>query len=64
MEPHLLDEQAVAKILGVSVKCLQAWRYKGSELKFVRVGRLIRYRPQDINHFVEINLRKSTVENA
>jgi len=49
----LLDESTVSPILGVQVKTLQAWRCRGGGPPFIRVGRLVRYRPADIENWIE-----------
>ena len=57
----LIDEAEAARFLGLTVRCLQGWRYKGSELKYVRVSaRCIRYRRVDLRNFAEARLRTST----
>jgi len=49
----LLDERMVARLLGVSRGTLQVWRStKRVPLKFVKVGRLVRYRVSDIEDYV------------
>jgi hypothetical protein len=56
----LLNEQAVAKQLNCEVKTLQAWRCRGGGPMFVRVGRLIRYRPDDVQAYINSRLCAST----
>lgn len=53
----LLDENAVANKLGVSPATLQAWRCTGRVyLPFIKVGRLVRYRQEDIDAFIAANM--------
>lgn len=52
---ELLDEIAVAKLLGIKRQTLAAWRMKKEKLPFSRVGRLIRYRKTDVEHFLTEN---------
>jgi hypothetical protein len=59
---QLLTERQAAVALLVSVKTLQAWRVQGRNVPFVRVGRRIAYRVQDINDFIENNRFASTSE--
>ena len=59
---HLLDEAAVAKRLLVKPKALQAWRVRGGGPAFVRVGRLVRYRPDDVEAWIESRTVRSTSE--
>ncbi len=60
----LYDEEATAKLLGVSRRWLQAARQTGNGPAFIKVGRLVRYRPQDIDLFLEGQRRSSTSEGA
>jgi excisionase family DNA binding protein len=47
---ELLDDNDAARLLGVKVQTLAVWRMTGRyALPFVRVGRAIRYRRQDID---------------
>jgi hypothetical protein len=57
---QLLDEKQAAALLNVSVKSLQAWRSRGGGPRFVKVNRLVRYRREDLQVFVEGALRTST----
>jgi hypothetical protein len=56
----LLTEQEAAALLRVSVKAVQGWRYHGAGPRFVKVGRCVRYRPEDLQAFVLAALRTST----
>ncbi len=57
----LLTEREAADFLGVTARCLQAWRYRGGGPKFVRISsRCIRYRKDDLAEWVEERLRSST----
>lgn len=57
----LLTEDEAAAILKVQPATLATWRVRGRPtLPFVRVGRCVRYRQQDIAAFIEEHLRQST----
>ncbi len=56
-----LDERAAAERLGVKPSTLRAWRQRGQGPAFVRLGRAIRYLPQDLAAFLLRN-RRSTVD--
>lgn len=56
----LLTEDEVAALLQVTVKALQGWRYRGGGPRFVKVGRCVRYRREDLQGFVQAALRTST----
>ena len=44
----LLSETEAAPLIGVAVGTLQNWRVSGTGPKFIRVGRLVRYDPADV----------------
>ena len=51
---QLLNEHAVAKLLGVSVATVRRWRLLREGPKFIRVGAAsIRYRPCDLAAYIE-----------
>jgi hypothetical protein len=56
----LLTEQDAAALLHVSVKSIQGWRSRGGGPRFVKVGRCVRYRREDLQAFVLAALRTST----
>lgn len=58
----LLDESAVAGLLGVSRYCLQAWRVRGGGPRFIAVGRCVRYREADVLAWLDSRTRSSTSE--
>jgi hypothetical protein len=60
----LLEEHRVAGILNVAVKTLQAWRGRGGGPRFVRLGRAVRYRPEDVEAFIAAGTRCSTSDSG
>jgi excisionase family DNA binding protein len=50
---RLLWAEEVATVLGVPVKTLYQWRYKGIGPAGVRVGRHLRYRTADVEAWIE-----------
>jgi excisionase family DNA binding protein len=51
---ELLDTQEAAKRLGVTPGTLMVWRStKRYPLSYVRIGRNVRYRPADLEKFLE-----------
>lgn len=60
----LLDQNAVAKLLNCTTKFLEARRVRGGGPAFVRVGRLVRYRPSDLDQWIEARLATSTSDRA
>ena len=59
---QLIDQKTAAKSLGISVRTLERFRLAGTGPRYVRLGRLVRYRQQDLVDFVDRNLRSSTSE--
>jgi hypothetical protein len=56
----LLDNNAAAAFLGVSSGSLEVWRStKRYNLKYIKVGRLVKYRLSDLEEF----LNRRTVES-
>lgn len=53
--PRLLAQDAVAEILGVSTKWLERDRWVERRLPFVKIGRGVRYRADDIAAYIEAN---------
>jgi excisionase family DNA binding protein len=46
-----LTDIEVATRLGVSRFTLRAWRLKGHGPKFLKMGRAVRYRPEDVDEY-------------
>lgn len=58
MTSKLLTKEDVSKILGISVGTLAVWRAtRRYNLPYVKSGRLIRYREEDVQAFIEARLR-------
>lgn len=55
-----LKEQALADRWDVSIKMLQAARWKGKSCPFVKIGRCVRYRLSDVVKFEAAACRNST----
>jgi predicted DNA-binding transcriptional regulator AlpA len=58
----LLKTPEAAKKLRVTKATLESWRCRGGGPQFVKYGRAVRYRPEDIEKFLEKSLRSSTSE--
>ena len=66
-EPHraeprplegLMDPQATAAFLGVSVLSLADWRTKGTGPSYMKVGRCVRYRLSDLETWLTSRTKK------
>lgn len=57
----LLTERQAAALLGISPATLQRWRSTGAvRLGFVKLGKAVRYRADDLRQFVEASVRSTT----
>ena len=59
-----LTERQLADRWQISTRTLQAARVKGSGVPFVRIGRAVRYRLEDVLAYEQGRLRTSTSENS
>lgn len=60
LEPLLTTEEA-ASYLATTKRTLEAWRYEGGGPTFVKLGgRMVRYRPRDLEAFVADGQRANT----
>lgn len=62
---HVYGERDAGRYLGgerhpVSGRTLQRWRLEGIGPKFLKLGRLVRYRQSDLDRWVAAQLRTST----
>lgn len=53
----LIDEVSLAVRLGVSRSTLQSWRYAGRGPRFIKLGRLVRYRNADVDSYLGAQTR-------
>lgn len=50
----LLSEKQAAELLGTTPGTLQVWRCtRRQQIPFVKVGRSVRYRPEDIERYIK-----------
>jgi len=54
-QDRLLCEKSAARFLGLSIRTLQAWRHRSVGPSYVRAGRAIRYRLQDLTSWIVSN---------
>jgi len=57
-----LNEKQLAERWGVSARTLHAARVKGTGVPFVRIGRSVRYRLEDVLAYEQARLRTNTSE--
>lgn len=63
LEP-LLDTKAAAGYLGYHPNTLEQWRVKGAGPRYRKIGKHIRYTPDDLRAFVDSATCGSTSEAA
>jgi predicted DNA-binding transcriptional regulator AlpA len=57
---RLLDEREAADLLHINHRTLANWRVRGGGPRFVKIGRLVRYRAGDISDWIEGRTSEST----
>jgi hypothetical protein len=50
---RLLTEQDVAEVLGKPPRTSRQWRYLGTGPRYIKVGLSVRYRPRDVERWIE-----------
>jgi excisionase family DNA binding protein len=53
--PKLMKQDEVAAFLGVSKQFLERDRWQGATIPYVKVGRGVRYRAEDVAAYIERN---------
>ncbi len=61
-EDDVLSERQTSSLLLVQPSTLQAWRTKGRGPKYLKIGKLVRYRLRDLHSFLDQQTRTSTVD--
>jgi len=61
---NLLSVHGAAQVLGLAVSTLNKFRVYGTGPRFVKLGRSVRYRPADLDAWIDENRRASTSEEA
>ena len=62
--PRLLDQAALAQYLGKSTAWCERARLEGNGVPFVKLGRHVRYKAEDVLQFVNDRLRTSTSDEG
>lgn len=55
-DERALSESEAAERLGVSPFTVRAWRRRGHGPRFMKMGRAVRYRPEDIDAYKQMAL--------
>jgi excisionase family DNA binding protein len=56
LESYLKNKAYAAKFLGVSVAKIDRWVMSGAGPRFVKIGRHVRFRPEDLVDFINKNV--------
>jgi predicted DNA-binding transcriptional regulator AlpA len=56
MDKNILSNNEAADFLGVSPTTLPRWRWANQGPRFVRLGRIVKYRREDLQAFIDGNL--------
>lgn len=64
MNDSLWTTQQTCDFLGIKPNTLEKWRLTGEGPEFVRVGKLVRYRPDSVTSWLEKRTRRSTSEKV
>jgi predicted site-specific integrase-resolvase len=59
-----MTERAAAGRLGLTAATLRAWRHQGRGPAFVRLGRAVRYLPDDVNEYLRANRQQPSTVNV
>lgn len=54
----LLSEEQLAQIIGKPARTLRQWRYLGLGPRYLKIGATVRYRPSDVDAWLEGNIRE------
>ena len=58
----LIDTVQLAEYLGNEVNTCEGWRLKGIGPRYIKVGRLVRYRIENVDLWLESQTRNSTCD--
>ena len=61
---NLMDTVQLAELLRNKVNTVEGWRLKGVGPRFIRVGRLVRYRLEDVETWLDAQTCSSTSQTG
>lgn len=69
MKPQLLTTEQARIYLGgedepLKINTMEGWRVQGVGPRFIKLGRLVRYRVEDLDAYLEAQTRQSTSQAA
>jgi excisionase family DNA binding protein len=59
---RILTEEEASKYANFSRRTLQKWRLTGGGPKYLKIGRAVRYRLEDLDAFLTADVRLNTSE--
>ncbi|MGD9662020.1 MAG: helix-turn-helix transcriptional regulator [Porticoccaceae bacterium] len=62
--PRLMDQRDLANYLGKSTAWCERARWAGEGPRFIKLGRHVRYRADDVLAWIDANARTSTTEEV
>jgi predicted DNA-binding transcriptional regulator AlpA len=60
----IMDSAQLAEFLTNKKNTIEGWRIKGIGPKYIKIGRLVRYRISDVEEWLESQVRSSTSQTA
>ncbi len=63
IDPPLNTRQA-AQVLGLKPGTLEIWRVRGDGPVFLKIGRAVRYRREDLERYLDGQARRSTSDRG
>lgn len=58
----LLDTVRAAEFLGISKQTMANWRMRGNGPPFIKMGGAVRYKPEDLNSWLDARRERHTTE--
>ncbi|MFO7861005.1 MAG: helix-turn-helix domain-containing protein [Desulfosalsimonas sp.] len=52
--------EQVSNLLGIQPNTLEIWRHRGTGPKFIKMGRLVRYKSNDLEAWIDSQTRQNT----
>lgn len=65
MKPQLLTTPQAAEFLGgIKTNTLEIWRGQGRGVPYIKIGRLVRYKVEDLEKYLADQTRSSTSQQV
>jgi predicted DNA-binding transcriptional regulator AlpA len=60
----LLSEDQLAEIIGKPARTLRQWRYTGVGPKYLKIGATVRYRPSDVEAWLDSRVQEPGMDRG